>query len=289
MSRSDRHAERTADPDGRKHGGPTDGSVPVPGAGLAYTAEGEGDVVLYAHGLTSSRAADAARGLVDYRPVASRSRLIAYDARGHGRSTGSPREEDYRWTNLARDMLAIADHFSPDRPIGVIGASMGTATVLHAVLLAPHRFSRLVLTTPPTAWERRAAQAGQYRRMAELAAADPGALVTALRNGPVPAALEGTAYSGDPDVSPALLPHVLAGAASSDLPAPEALAALRVPTLILTWDTDPSHPVETARRLAEVIPGSQLHISTNADDVTGWAERAVEFLRRTNGEVAVAP
>jgi hypothetical protein len=64
MSRS----ERTADPDGRKHGSPADGSVPVPGVDLAYTAEGEGDVVRYAHGLTSSRAADAAGGLVDYRP-----------------------------------------------------------------------------------------------------------------------------------------------------------------------------------------------------------------------------
>ncbi|GHH88292.1 hypothetical protein GCM10018793_67480 [Streptomyces sulfonofaciens] len=67
--------------------------------------------------------------------------------------------------------------------------------------------------------------------MAELAAADPGQLVTAIRNGPVPAALEGTAYAGDPDAPPALLPHVLAGAAVSDLPAPEVLAALRVPTL----------------------------------------------------------
>lgn len=282
-------AERTAGPAGPEHGSPVDGSVPVPGADLAYTAEGRGNVVLSAHGLTSSRAADAARGLVDYRPVAARNRLIAYDARGHGRSTGSLHEEDYRWTNLAGDLLAIADHFSPDRPVGVIGASMGTATLLHAAVLAPHRFSRLVVTTPPTAWDKRTAQAEQYRRMAELAAADPGALATAIRNGPVPAALEGTAYASDPDVSPALLPYVLAGAASSNLPTPEALAALRIPTLILTWDTDPSHPVETAQRLAEVIPGSQLHISRTADDVAGWAERAVEFLGRSTEEVAVTP
>ncbi|GHH88294.1 hypothetical protein GCM10018793_67490 [Streptomyces sulfonofaciens] len=55
--------------------------------------------------------------------------------------------------------------------------------------------------------------------------------------------------------------------------------------MILTWDSDPVHPVETAQRLAEVIPGAQLHISTHAEDVTGWAGRTVEFLRRTNGEV----
>ncbi|GHH88290.1 hypothetical protein GCM10018793_67470 [Streptomyces sulfonofaciens] len=118
MSRPCPGAERTADPDGQKHGSPADGSLHVPGADLACTVKGEGDVVLHGHGLTSSRAADAARGLVDYRPVASRSRLIAYDARGHGRSTGPLRDEDYRWPNLARDMLAMADHFSPDRPIG---------------------------------------------------------------------------------------------------------------------------------------------------------------------------
>jgi len=41
---------------------------------------------------------------------------------------------------------------------------MGTGTVLHAVVKAPGRFERLVLTAPPTTWEARAAQAEIYER-----------------------------------------------------------------------------------------------------------------------------
>ncbi|MFF3753135.1 alpha/beta fold hydrolase [Streptomyces sp. NPDC002018] len=272
-----RHEARTGRVPGQGEDA-TGAQVPVRGAEIAFTARGRGDVVLHAHGLTSSRAADTARDLVDYAPAAAGHRLISYDARGHGRSTGAPRPEDYRWDALAQDMLALADHFSPDRPVGVIGASMGTATALHAAVRAPHRFSRLVLTTPPTAWEARAAQAGQYRYMADLAARDATGLMALIRDSPAPAALAGTRYSAEPDVSAALLPHVLAGAAASDLPAPEALAALRLPTLILAWDTDPVHPVETAERLKALIPASRLHVSTTPQDIAGWGRRAAAFL-----------
>ena len=53
-------------------------------------------------------------------------------------------------------------------PIDAIGASMGTGTLLHAAVQAPHRFRRLILSAPPTAWESRTAQAGMYEQAASL-------------------------------------------------------------------------------------------------------------------------
>ena len=72
-------------------------------------------------------------------------------------------ESEYAWPDLARDLLGLLDVLGVDDAVSGIGSSMGTATLLHAVTLAPDRFDRLVLTCPPTAWAARAAQAGVFR------------------------------------------------------------------------------------------------------------------------------
>ena len=99
---------------------------------------------------------------------------------------------------------------------------MGTATLLHAVLLAPDRFDRLVLTCPPTAWASRAAQAGVYRAGALFVERNgKEAFVRGMRAQPRPPVLA-EAPVGPVDIDEALLPSVMRGAASSDLPATRA-------------------------------------------------------------------
>jgi 3-oxoadipate enol-lactonase len=61
---------------------------------------------------------------------------------------------------------------SPGGPIDFIGASMGTGTLLWSAVTALHRFKRLVLTLPSTAWHTRPAQATQYRELAAVAETD---------------------------------------------------------------------------------------------------------------------
>lgn len=90
------------------------GSLNVRGTRLAYSDEGSGPIVVYAHGLTKSRSADRALGLVDWPALpAAGFWLISYDARGHGESEGTPVADTYRWESLAEDLLAVIDHFSP--------------------------------------------------------------------------------------------------------------------------------------------------------------------------------
>jgi pimeloyl-ACP methyl ester carboxylesterase len=252
-----------------------------PGAEIVYDITGTGPVVGAAHGMFASRSAEDEVGMVDWSPVvAAGHQLVRYDARAHGRSSGEPVADQYTWPNLANDLLALLDEVSPHAPASFIGASMGTGTLLWAVLKAPERFDRLVLTIPPTAWETRVPQASWYRGEADvIETGGKEDWVAAASQTPLPEIFAGL---GDfrlvPDVSEALLPSVLRGAAASDLPDPAALATLTRPTLILAWETDPTHPVSTAQLLANRIPGATLHISSTLSDVRTWGGRTAAFL-----------
>lgn len=262
--------------------GPT-AHVELRGVDFAYSDVGSGPIVLDAHGLSSSRANNALLGLADFSPVAhSGFRLISYDARGHGESTGTSRAEDYAWDSLARDLLALAHYFSPKEPVSAIGSSMGTGSLLHAATQRPERFDRLVLTAPPTAWETRAGQAGMYRMMADLIeTADPETLAAMMSQATVPAIFSNLAnYPPSPDIPHKLVPTVFRGAAIADLPPIATIAMLTHPTLVLAWSGDPGHPVSTAEQLAAAIPNASLHVSDSYDDLMTWGDRAAAFLGR---------
>lgn len=243
---------------------------------VSFGGHPAGPVALTLHGVTSSRANDEASGF-DWPTALHAHRVVSYDARGHGRSTGRPAPEDYEWSRLAGDLIALADEYSPDAPVDAIGASMGAATILHAVLQRPDRFRRLVLVIPPTAWATREAQADSYRDGADLIERYGMARFNAVRRltAPPPAAAP---ESPDPDVEESLLPSILRGAALSDLPEPYELARIDQQVLILAWIDDLGHPLSTAERLADLIPHAQIRVAQDHDDVLTWPTLADEFL-----------
>ncbi|WP_256789656.1 alpha/beta fold hydrolase [Frankia sp. AvcI1] len=274
----------TAGPGAPSH--PAESHAHVRGAELAYTDAGAGPLTVYAHGLTQSRASEAASGLFDWAPVvAAGRRLVRYDARGHGRSTGDPVPAQYTYSQLAEDLLALLDQLAGPAPVAGIGSSMGTATLLHAAVAAPGRFDRLVLTAPPTAWATRPAQADLYRRGADLVETRGPALFAELAAGaPVPPVFADVpGYPPAPDVSEKLFPSVLRGAADSDLPAEQALATIDIPVLILPWAGDPGHPVSTAERLAALIDGAQLQVAETGAQLASWGALAADFLGSGRG------
>jgi pimeloyl-ACP methyl ester carboxylesterase len=81
-----------------------------------------------------------------------------------------------------------------------------------------------------------------------------------------------------PAVSREFLPAVLRGAAASDLPAPDAVRAIRAPALILAWDTDPGHPLSTAERLVELLPDTELHVAHRLEQVASWTGLVDAFI-----------
>jgi 3-oxoadipate enol-lactonase len=241
----------------------------------------DGPAFVWCHGLLSSRAQEDHDALFDWSPVVDqRWRWVRYDARGHGDSQGTTNVAAYSWPELSRDLLALADVLGIPR-FAAGGASMGCASVLEAALAAPDRIDRLVLATPPAAWEAAPARAEHYRASAAYLRSqgeDEGlaALEVDLRppilkeGGPVSPAL--------PNVRSEWLSAVLRGAAASDLPLPEKIAQLPQPALILAWDTDPAHPISTAERLAEILPRADLHVARTLRQVRDWPRLVSGFM-----------
>ena len=245
------------------------------------TDAGSGRPVLWGHGLSSSTALEEQAGFVRWDRIDPPVRIVRWDARSHGRSGGTVEPSAHRWDELARDLLALADALGIERPV-LGGASMGAASALHAAVQAPGRVAALVLALPPTAWATRPAQAAAYAAGADLVDAEgAAAYVTQVRAEPPPeilAAFAG-AFTYTPAVPDHLLAAVLRGAAASDLPDPDVLRTLDVPTLVLAWDTDPGHPVSTAEALGELLPRAEVHIARTLRDVATWTSKTERFLQ----------
>jgi non-heme chloroperoxidase len=259
---------------------PNDHHLVRNGARIAYELTGEGPPLGYAHGVLLSRAAVRRMALFDIDAVATGRRLLTYDQRGHGHSTGRPVAADYTFDAVAEDLLALLAAAEIHEPLDFAGSSLGVAAALGAALRAPERFRRLALLIPPVAWETSDPPVRQWyldtadQIDAEGAAAWRRRWATAE---PIPLLAAHQGFDLTPDIADDLVSSALRGVGESDLPDPAQLATLPHPTLILTWDTDPLHPVETAERLHEVIPHSSLHVSRSLDEVLSWTRRVRDF------------
>ena len=106
--------------------------------------EGDGTPIVLLHGLTATRR---------YVVMGSRSlardghRVLAYDARGHGRSSPAPSPEAYGYELLAADLAAVLDAAGVEKAV-LAGASMGAHTLLRFALDAPERVAGMVVVTP---------------------------------------------------------------------------------------------------------------------------------------------
>jgi pimeloyl-ACP methyl ester carboxylesterase len=235
------------------------------GVRLAVEQAGEGPAVVLLHGLTATRR---------YVVMGSRAlkrgghRVIAYDARGHGRSDPAPSPGAYGYDDLALDLEAVLDALEVRRAV-LAGASMGAHTLLAFALRAPERVAGLVVVTP-------AYDGTDVEDPWRLARWD--ALSDGLRAGGVEGFL--AAY-GDPHVASAYHdtvlkvvrqrlslhehPDALADALravprSRPFGTLRDLAAIDVPVAVVASDdeADPEHPKAVGVAYAAAIPGARL-------------------------------
>jgi 3-oxoadipate enol-lactonase len=240
--------------------------------------------LVWAHDLTSSRAHEDDLGLFDWSTLTREAEVVRYDARGHGETEAMQYyERVYRWPAMVDDMLRVA---GPSQPFVAGGASMGCAVALWTALRAPRRVQALVLAVPPRAWEDRAADAAGYEEAARAVEAHglPG-WAEALRRRPQPRIFaEELPDAREVGIRHLLamdekvVPSVLRGAAASDLPSREELRTIVVPTLILAWADDPSHPVATAEALAEHLVLSEVDVAHDLASIRAWPGRVRAFL-----------
>jgi pimeloyl-ACP methyl ester carboxylesterase len=247
------------------------------GVRLAAEQAGEGIPVVLLHGLTAT-----GRYVVMGSKALERSghRVIAYDARGHGRSDPAQAPSEYRYADLAADLEAVLDSFEVPRAV-LAGASMGAHTLLAFALAHPDRVAGLVVITPAYDGE----DVEDPPRLARWDALSEG-----LRRGGVEGFVE--AY-GTPRVSaqfqetvlkvvrqrlsqhehPAALADALrAVPRSRPFAAIEDLSALTAPVAVVASgdEADPEHPQAVGEAYAAAIPGAKLVLDEPGRSPIAW-------------------
>jgi pimeloyl-ACP methyl ester carboxylesterase len=253
-------------------------------AKLATEQSGSGSPFVWGHSLLGSMSQDLDGGVLAWRELTDIASVIRFDARGHGQSDCEGEPEDFSWKNLATNMWEVIDNYT-DADVVLGGASMGCATSLHAAVQQPERVKGLVLVIPPTAWETREKMKRNYRFIANFINVTRALPLRLLRF--VRMAQDGDNFQKD--MLAILTKHVsranyrgmvgaMRGAALSDLPSKKALAQLTMPTLILAWPDDATHPLAVAEELRDTMPGARLEVVENERDPYQWPQLVREFI-----------
>lgn len=224
-----------------------------------------GPPIVLLHGLTATR-----RYVVMGSRTLQRAgcRVIAYDARGHGRSTAAPDPRAYSYERLALDLGAVLDTLGLQRAV-LAGASMGAHTAVCFALRNPERVAGLGLITPsfnPSA------------PLDDAALAEWDALAQGLRESGVEGFVKAYDFSTLPDELRATVeqvvrqrlaahehPDAVADALetvprSQPFEALSELADIEAPTVVVASrdEADPGHPLAVGERYALTIPEAKL-------------------------------
>jgi len=70
---------------------------------------------------------------------------VAPDQRGYARSAKPDGVEAYRVKNLVRDILALGDQLSPERPFALVGHDWGASVAYATAIAAPKRVAKLAV------------------------------------------------------------------------------------------------------------------------------------------------
>ena len=256
-----------------------------PQARLAYDVDGHGDrtPVVVAHSFLASRHLEDTLGIFDWRPVrADGHRLIRFDSRGHGESSGRAGEQDYRWPTLAGDLLAVLDAAEPTgSPVDAIGESTGAGTLLWAVVRAPERFRRLVLVIPPTIGTERHEQAQIYLAGASLIESGgrrPGhGWSTTSR--PCRCSTRGAGPGRGACPSPSsCCPRCCAAPPRATCPRMRSSRPCSSRRWCWRGGRTPTIPTRPRRTSPTCSPTARSRSPSTPDDVRGWGERVARFL-----------
>ena len=236
-------------------------SARLNGIELCYETMGEGEPLVLLHGMGGC-AGDWAHAGRD--ELARHHRLIAVDARGHGRSTNPDGVFSFR--QCALDTLALLDHLGLRR-CRAIGASLGGNTLLHVATLQPERIQAMVLVSATMYFPE---QARRIMR-AVLVEEQPESAWQVMRE---------RHPQGDAQIL-GLWRHQRALADSYDDMSftPPALARIAADTLIVYGDRDPLYPVEMAVDMYRAIPRAALWVLPGAGHGPIYLEAAAPFVK----------
>lgn len=253
----------------------------VRGIDLYYEEYGEGPHLIVAHGLMGSLATMPTFGWRIQDIAARGLHVVAYDARGHGRSGYTKRRADYHWAALAEDMRGLMSALGIERA-SVCGGSMGAGTAIMLALAHPESIEKLILVSPPPFGEDLAFARRTFGGLATLFQLF-GTHLTARIVAALPAMRPATPRERRDDlraflagqrraaIVPAIRGLLLDAGAQIDA---ARFPKITQPTLVLTHPDDPIHPLRSGEILHESITHAKLAVAPTA---TYWEENPDAF------------
>jgi len=216
-------------------------------------------------------------------------RVVAYDARAHGRSGGAG--EPFAFEDFVDDLHGVLDALAIGKAV-LVGLSMGGYVALRFAEREPARVRALVLSDTKSAADGDAARlaraAGAKKARAEGAAA--------FADGFLPKALSKRTLQASPEIvgkvrgmihgcsAAGIAGTLVAMAGRTDTTA--SLAKVSVPALVLVGSEDVLTPPADAKALAAAIPGARLveipgaaHLP-NLEATAAFDEALLPFLRK---------
>ncbi|HEY8173322.1 MAG TPA: alpha/beta hydrolase [Dehalococcoidia bacterium] len=252
-------------------------SVDVNGIEIHYECHGDdGPTLIVAHGLMGSieltsrfendPAALAAKGL----------RVIAYDARGHGKSGYTTNRADYTWTALGEDLYGLIRALGIDRA-SVYGGSMGAGTALALALNHPDVVEKLILRAPPPFGEHRkdaqrtfGALSLLYQTLGTRLTSRIVTMMPDMKRAQIANPKNDLRSFFGAQRRASIVPAIRGALFDEDLPVQRA-GEVEQPTLILTHPDDQIHPLATGEALHERMPHAKLAVAPSA---TYWQDNA---------------
>ncbi len=246
------------------------------GTVLSAVAAGQGPPVILVHGYT---ARVLEWNLVWDELQARGFRVIAFDQRGHGRSTlGS---DGIGSEPMAADLAAVLEHFDVRDGV-LVGHSMGGFVSIRAVLDHADLAGRLRGLVLFATWAGRILDGAPQNRLQipllqlgilqllmrnQTVAALFGAAQCGARPSPVMVSVFMEAFNQHLDDHGPLLPIVRAFSREDRYPR---LGEIGVPTVVMVGTADRTTPQSHSRRLADGVPGARLVSVPDAGHLLNW-------------------
>jgi 3-oxoadipate enol-lactonase len=235
----------------------------VNGIDLYYRVDGSGPPLVLAHGRASTHLSWCQQIPV----LSDRRSVVTYDARGFGRSTDRGPDDPGMTAHLA-DLEGLIDHLGLG-PVVLVGQSMGGLAVLQYAVRHPERTAGLVLTSTPAGIADEFIIDSVHRTRERFASvAMPGRVFRPgfVERCPELVALWIAQLESGPPYPPSFLQPLFEGGG----PGVDEVAALEVPTLILTAEHDAVVAVEAARRMGELFPRSEVAVAEDCGHCVYW-------------------